>query len=289
MGAMSFAEFSEIIARHEPALRFAAFLGTLALFAALEALAPKRSRVFPRVLRWGGNLAIVALDTAMLRVLFPVLAVGAAAYADAEGLGFFHAVAVPEWAAFAGSLLLLDLAIYVQHRIFHRVPLLWRLHRMHHTDRDVDATTAIRFHPFEIALSMGIKMGIVVALGAPVAAVIVFEVVLNALSIFNHANLALPARLDRALRLVLVTPDMHRVHHSVIPAETDSNFGFNLSVWDRLLGTYRRQPRDGHAAMAIGLSDFADRRPLNLFVLLRMPFLPLPSPGGGTIDAETGP
>src|SRR3546814_8528775 len=201
-----------------------------------EAALPRRRREIPRLTRWSGNLGVVAVDTLLLRLAFPVVAVGFAALAEQRGWGLLNNVDAPAWLAFLASLLVLDLAIYLQHVMFHAVPALWRLHRMHHADLELDVTTGLRFHPVEILLSMGIKIGVVAALGPPAAAVLVFEVLLNATSMFNHANLRLPLGLDRVLRWLVVTPDMHRVHHSIRPEETNSNFGFNLPWWDRLLG-----------------------------------------------------
>lgn len=239
--------------------------------AAWEVAAPRRRREIPRVVRWTNNLSLVIIDTAILRLSFPILAVGLAVLAEENGWGLFNVLDPPFWLAFLVSLLALDLAIYFQHVLFHAVPVLWRLHRMHHADLEFDTTTGLRFHPVEILLSMVIKLSIVAALGPPAVAVLVFEVLLNASSLFNHANIALPSRLDRALRLVIVTPDMHRVHHSIIPSETNSNFGFNLSWWDRLLGTYRAQPRHGHEDMTIGIEQFRTRRDLWLDRMLIQP------------------
>jgi sterol desaturase/sphingolipid hydroxylase (fatty acid hydroxylase superfamily) len=234
---------------------------------------PRRILSLPRGRRWPANLGIIVVDSVVVRLVFPVLAVGMAGLAANQGWGLFNQPHAPFWLAFIASLLLLDLAIYAQHVVFHRVPWLWRLHRMHHTDLDFDVTTALRFHPLEIVLSMLIKLAAVVALGAPAVAVMLFEVILNATAMFNHGNVRLPLWLDRRLRWVLVTPDMHRVHHSVRVEETDSNFGFNLPWWDRLFGTYRDQPRAGHTGMTIGLEYFRDRRATALPQLLLQPFL----------------
>jgi sterol desaturase/sphingolipid hydroxylase (fatty acid hydroxylase superfamily) len=254
------------------------FLGVLAVMALWEVAAPRRRREIPRLLRWSNNLALVVLDAAVVRLAFPVLAVGLAATAQAQGWGLFNVWDVPGWLAVLASILLLDLAIYLQHVMFHAVPALWRLHRMHHADLEFDVTTGLRFHPVEIVLSMGIKLAVVAALGPPAVAVLVFEVLLNASAMFNHSNLKLPGRLDAVLRLVIVTPDMHRVHHSVIPSETNSNFGFNVPWWDRLLGTYRAQPREGHDGMTIGIEQF--RTPRDLW-LDRMLIQPLRGPASG--------
>jgi sterol desaturase/sphingolipid hydroxylase (fatty acid hydroxylase superfamily) len=269
---------TDAILAAEPTLRLAAFLGVLTLMAVWEVAAPMRRREIPRVVRWSNNIALVVLDTAILRLSFPILAVGLAAMAEERGWGLFNTIDAPGWLAIIASMLALDLAIYLQHVMFHAVPGLWRLHRMHHADLEFDTTTALRFHPVEILLSMAIKLAVVAALGPPAVAVLLFEVVLNASALFNHANIRLPARVDRALRWVIVTPDMHRVHHSVIPAETNSNFGFNLPWWDRLLGTYRAQPAMGHEGMTIGIEQFRTRRDLWLD---RMLIQPLRGPASG--------
>ncbi|PIW25819.1 MAG: sterol desaturase [Rhodospirillales bacterium CG15_BIG_FIL_POST_REV_8_21_14_020_66_15] len=266
---------NDFIAANEPLLRLGCFAGMLAAMMGAEALWPKRPGA-DRGHRWPRNAALVLLDTLAVRAvawaLPAFLPVAAAALAADRGWGLFPALGVDGWAAFLLTLVLFDLAIYAQHVAVHYIPVLWRLHRVHHTDLAFDTTTGVRFHPLEILLSIAIKVGLVLMLGAPAAAVVVFEVVLNATSLFNHANLALPGWLDAALRRVLVTPDMHRVHHSVHRDETDSNFGFNLSVWDRLFGTYRAQPRDGHDAMALGVGGFRDPARLGLGGLLVQPF-----------------
>lgn len=263
---------TEFVLAHEPLIRMGAFGAVLAIMTAWEVAAPRRRRDIPRLLRWSGNLGIVVLDTALVRLVFPMLAVGLALLGEARGWGLFNAVPVPDWLALIASVVLLDLAIYLQHVMFHAVPALWRLHRMHHADLEFDTSTGLRFHPLEILLSMGLKLGVVAALGPPAAAVLVFEVLLNATSLFNHGNVRLPLGLDRVLRWVIVTPDMHRVHHSIHPSETNSNFGFNLSLWDRLLGTYRAQPRDGHDGMTIGIEQFREPRELWLHRMLVQPF-----------------
>ncbi|WP_243634772.1 sterol desaturase family protein [Roseicella frigidaeris] len=239
--------------------------------AGLEAWLPRRQRSAGRWLRWPSNLGVVVLDSLVVRLVFPTAAVGLALALEGRGVGLLPWLGVPQPLAILLAVVLLDLAIYLQHVMFHAVPALWRLHRMHHADLDFDVTTGLRFHPVEILLSMVIKLMVVVALGAPAVAVLVFEVLLNATAIFNHANLRLPERLDRLLRLVLVTPDMHRVHHSVVPRETNSNFGFNLAVWDRIFGTYRAQPAAGHEAMTIGIEQFRDPRELRLDRMLTQP------------------
>lgn len=256
--------------QNEPVLRLVVFLGIFALMALLELGLPRRRSVRRRR-RWWPNLAMLAADALVLRLVFPVVAVGAALAAAEAGFGLFNAVTAPYPVAFVASMLLLDLVIYGQHVVMHKVPVLWRMHRVHHSDLEFDVTTGVRFHPAEIVLSMGIKVAAVALLGAPVAAVIAFEVLLNATSLFNHTNLDLPAPLDRRLRLLLVTPDMHRVHHSVHRDETDSNFGFNVPWWDRLFGTYRPQPRDGHTAMRIGMGAFTRPVDQTLRLLLIQP------------------
>ena len=257
---------------YEIPIRLAAFAGVLVLMAAWELLAPRRHQAAERPLRWSSNLGIVVLDTVLVRILVPATGVGIAFLAEARGWGLFHAFAAPAWLAVIVSVIALDPAIYLQHVLFHAVPALWRLHRMHHADLAFDVTTGVRFHPIEILLSMLIKLAVVAALGAPALAVVLFEVVLNATSMFNHGNVRIPERLDRMLRWIVVTPDMHRVHHSVEAHETNSNFGFNLPWWDRMFGTYRSQPAAGHDAMRIGIEQFRDRSELRLDRMLLQPF-----------------
>jgi sterol desaturase/sphingolipid hydroxylase (fatty acid hydroxylase superfamily) len=263
---------AEILLAHEPVIRLGAFAAIFMAMALWELAAPRRRQVIRRLRRWPGNLGIVVLNTLLVRLAFPTAAVGVALLAESRGWGLLPALNAPPWFAVAAAVILLDLAIYLQHVLFHAVPALWRLHRMHHADLEFDVTTGARFHPIEILLSMGIKLGVVAALGAPAAAVLIFEVLLNATSMFNHGNVRLPARLDRALRWLVVTPDMHRVHHSVVPRETNSNFGFNLPWWDRLFGTYRAQPQAGHEGMTIGIEQFRDPRELRLDRMLLQPF-----------------
>lgn len=263
---------TEMLLANEPAVRLAAFTGALCLMALWEIASPRRRREIPRLLRWSSNFGIVFIDTILVRVAFPTAAVGLALLAEDQGWGLFNQMPVPDWTVFLLSLLTLDLVIYFQHRLFHTVPWFWRLHRMHHADQEFDFTTAVRFHPLEILLSMAIKIGVVALLGPPAAAVLVFEILLNAISIFNHANIRLPLGLDRILRWMIVTPDMHRVHHSIRKKETNSNFGFNLPIWDRLFGTYRAQPEGGHDRMVIGLPEFRTRLDLRLDRMLIQPF-----------------
>jgi sterol desaturase/sphingolipid hydroxylase (fatty acid hydroxylase superfamily) len=277
---------SETILATEATIRLAIFLGVLTAMALWEVAAPRRRRQIPRVIRWTNNLALVVVDTVILRLSFPILAVGLAVMAEDRGWGLFNNLDVPVWVAIIVSMLLLDLAIYLQHVMFHAVPGLWRLHRMHHADLDFDATTGLRFHPVEILISMGIKLAVVAALGPPAVAVLLFEVVLNATALFNHANIDLPRPVDRVLRLFVVTPDMHRVHHSKDPRETNSNYGFNLPWWDRLLGTYIAQPAKGHEGMEIGIEQFRTQRDLWLDQMLAQP---LRGPASGyALDPNSG-
>jgi sterol desaturase/sphingolipid hydroxylase (fatty acid hydroxylase superfamily) len=268
----------------EPIIRAGFFFGVLTLMMALEALFPRRVRTQSRTRRWPANIAIVVLDSLLVRALFPTAAVGIGALAWERGWGLLPALDVPLVWSILVSVLVLDFAIYAQHVVFHKVPVLWRLHRMHHADIDIDVTTGARFHPVEILLSMVIKIAVVVALGAPAVGVLVFEVLLNATAMFNHGNLRLPLPVDRLLRLFVVTPDMHRVHHSAIRRETDSNYGFNLPWWDRLCGTYRDQPEKGHDGMIIGLEYFRDPAEQRLDRLILQPMRNVKP----EIDPETG-
>ncbi|MGM0701018.1 MAG: sterol desaturase family protein [Pseudomonadota bacterium] len=263
---------NDTLMAQEPWIRIAAFGSVLLLMAVWEVLAERRPQQVRRWQRWPSNLLIVVVDTLAVRLIFPLAAVGAALVSADKGWGFFNLIAAPGWLAILASVVVLDVAIYFQHRLFHAIPWLWRLHRMHHADLEFDVTTGLRFHPLEILFSMGIKLSVVTLLGAPALAVLIFEVVLNATSMFNHGNVRLPARVDRWLRLVVVTPDMHRVHHSIVRRETDSNFGFNLPWWDRLFGTYRDQPAAGHLGMTIGIEDFREPRDLRLDRMLIQPF-----------------
>jgi len=253
-------------------LRLAAFASVLLGMVLWELLTPRREPGIARTARWPSNLAVVILDTLLVRLLFPISAVALALLAEVRGWGAFNALGLPAWVTVPAGIVLLDLAIYLQHVLFHAVPALWRVHRMHHADLEFDVTTGVRFHPIEILLSMAIKLGVVLALGTPALAVLSFEILLNATSLFNHGNVALPARFDRVLRWVIVTPDMHRVHHSILTRETNSNYGFNLPWWDRLFGTYRAQPEAGHLAMTIGIEQFRDLREQRLDHMLTQPF-----------------
>ena len=270
-------------------IRLSAFIASFTLLVFAERLAPRRRRTFALRQRWAGNLGLMAADTIVLRTVPAITAVGVAALAHAKGWGLLGAiVSLPTWLDVVVSVIVLDLAIYFQHRLFHAVPALWRLHRVHHTDPELDVTTGVRFHPVEMLLSLGFKAVVIAGLGPPVAAVLLFEVLLNAGSLFSHANLRLPAPVDGLLRALLVTPDMHRVHHSSDPVETDSNFGFTLSWWDRLFGTYRAQPRAGHDAMTIGVEGFAAPAVLGLHRLLIQPLLKEPASRTGRQRAGVG-
>ena len=261
----------EYLLGHEPQVRLTFLFSILAIMAIWELLTPQRRREVPRLLRWSNNLALTVIDTVLIRLTFPLLAVGMASYATERGWGLFNLFEIPTWIAFVLSFLLLDLAIYLQHVTFHAVPILWRLHRVHHSDLEFDVTTGLRFHPIEILISMAFKLVLILVLGAPAIVVLIFEVVLNGSTMFNHSNVRLPFALDRLLRLFVVTPDMHRVHHSVRQSETNSNFGFNLPWWDHVLGTYRAQPKDGHEKMKIGIEQFRTTRDLWIDQMLVQP------------------
>ncbi len=263
---------TEIIVINETFIRLACFLSIFTAIVLWEIGLPRRERKVSRWARWPSNLAIVVLNTLLLRVLIPTAAVGVALGMEAQNWGLLNQFAAPGWLIIVVAILVLDFAIYLQHIMFHAVPLLWRMHRMHHADLDFDVTTGARFHPIEILLSMSIKLMVVTALGPPAAAVVIFEVLLNATSMFNHGNVKMPLGLDRVLRWFVVTPDMHRVHHSILPDETNSNFGFNLPWWDRLFGTYRAQPVAGHDGMTIGIEQFSSQRELRLDRMLVQPF-----------------
>ncbi|MFY0659033.1 MAG: sterol desaturase family protein [Shimia sp.] len=260
--------------QHELLIRLGVFFGLFVVLAGIETLAPRRRLNWSKSSRWLTNWGLSILNTLTLRALaiaLPLLAVGAASDAQSNGWGLFNILGLPIAIEFVLAILILDFAIWLQHLITHKIPLLWRLHRVHHADPDFDITTAIRFHPVEIALSMGLKITLIYLLGPAAIAVLVFEILLNGTALFNHANIRLPAKIDHLIRLVLVTPDMHRVHHSVHRDEHDSNYGFALSIWDRALGTYIAQPRAGHDKMTIGL-EWQDTRPTKIYWSLRLPF-----------------
>ena len=254
-------------------IRLGCFLAVLTGMAIWEVLLPRRVLKIRKPWRWTSNLSLVVLNSVLARLLIPITAVAAALYAESSGWGLMHLVEWPWWLEIVLAVLAFDLAIYLQHVMFHAVPLFWRLHMVHHADLDFDVTTGLRFHTLEILLSALIKLAVVVVLGPPVIAVVVFEVLLNATSMFNHSNIKMPLGLDRLMRWIVVTPDMHRVHHSLIHRETHSNFGFNLPWWDYLMGTYRPQPQAGHERMQIGLTTFAEEKQVDrLPGMLTLPF-----------------
>lgn len=264
---------SELITTHETAVRMSFFFGVLILMAVWEVLAPRRAANVSKIVRWGNNLGLVVFNSVLLRLIFPTAAVGVTIFASEHSWGLLNYVQLPSVAAVAISIVVMDFVIYVQHILMHAIPALWRLHRVHHADLDYDFTTGVRFHPLEIIVSMLIKFVAILLLGPPVAAVVIFEIILNASSMFNHGNIKLPAALDRILRLLIVTPDMHRIHHSVEEDESNQNFGFNLSLWDRFFGTYRKQPRAGHEEMVVGIQNYRGLRDVTLIQgLLLLPF-----------------
>lgn len=257
----------------EPQIRLGIFIGLFLILAMMELFAPRRELEHVKAKRWLTNWIIVIIDSFVLRLIFTGAAVGVALWAETNGYGLFNVLDVSTAIAVIISFIALDFAIWFSHLASHKVPLLWAVHRMHHSDVDIDVSTAIRFHPIEIVLSMIWKMLIVVILGAPAFSVLVFEIVLNGTAMFNHSNIKLPLGMDRIVRLFVVTPDMHRVHHSIVHDETDSNYGFNLAIWDRIFGTYIDQPEAGHKAMKIGLSEWQDKRPTQLLWSLKVPFI----------------
>ena len=265
---------TDTIMQHEIGIRLGCFVGVLVVMAVWEIVAPRRPRTVSKAIRWGNNLGLAFLNSIVLRLLFPAAAVGVAAFAKEQGWGLLHYFQMPFVLATVLSVIAMDFIIYLQHVLVHAVPTLWRIHRVHHADLDYDLTTGARFHPLEIILSMLIKFATIVVLGPPIIAVIIFEVVLNGMAMFNHGNVRLPLALDRVLRWLVVTPDMHRVHHSVEDNETNSNFGFNLSIWDRLFGTYIVQPRKGHLGMTIGIHQYRNPKQVNqLPGMLLLPFV----------------
>lgn len=256
-------------------IQFGFFFGILIVMALWEWVAPKRPLTISKLQRWISNLSLAFLNILLVRILFPSAAVGAAIYAQQNHVGLFNAqLALGPWLAVIASVIILDFAIYLQHVMFHAIPIFWRIHRMHHVDLDFDVTTGLRFHPLEMLLSLFIKFGVIMLIGAPVLGVMIFQILLNATSMFNHGNVRMPFFVDKIIRWIIVTPDMHRVHHSDIPTETNSNFGFNLSIWDRIMGTYREQPQLGHEKMTIGLQTIRDQKYCaNLLSMLWVPFL----------------
>lgn len=258
---------------HEPLLRIGIFALILALLALLEHLIPKRAYGTLRRPRWRANFSLLLADTLLLRLCFPLAATGIALYAEQHSLGLFNRLQAPQPVAWIAGLLALDCLIYWQHRLLHRIPLLWRLHKVHHTDLDLDLSTGVRFHPLEILLSMLLKAGAILLLGIPATAVLVFEILLNGFSLFTHSNIALPLRLESRLRRLFVTPDMHRIHHSINPAETNSNFSFNFSLWDRLFRSYRAAPGLDSTTMPLGLAEYRKAGELGFGRLLKIPFI----------------
>jgi sterol desaturase/sphingolipid hydroxylase (fatty acid hydroxylase superfamily) len=258
---------------HEAAIRLGFFFGIFILVAIWELMSPRRVLKTSKAVRWASNMGVVAVDTLTVRLVFPIIGIHVAFAAQEKGFGLLNVIDMPEWMALIIGILVLDLVVYLQHLMFHSVPLIWRLHMMHHADIDIDVTTGLRFHPIEIILSMVIKMTAIAALGPSVFTVILFEIILNGTAMFNHGNIKLPLSLDRYLRLLVVTPDMHRVHHSVTIRETNSNFGFNFPWWDRLFGTYRSQPVAGHEGMTIGLAQFRDPKKNNFWHMMVLPFV----------------
>ena len=265
--------FYDVIVENEITVRLGFFIGTFVVIALWEVVAPKRALTVSKAVRWFNNIGLVVLNTVILRLLFPAAAVGVAVFAEAQGWGLLNYYQLPFLLAVVLSVIAMDFIIYLQHVLVHAVPALWRLHRVHHADLDYDVTTGSRFHPIEIILSMLIKFATIVALGPPVVAVIIFEVILNAMAMFNHGNIGLPKAIDKVVRWFVVTPDMHRVHHAVEDNETNSNYGFNLSIWDRLFGTYIDQPREGHLGMTIGIHKYRDPKEVDqLPGMLMLPF-----------------
>ena len=261
------------VMQYEKEIRMGFFFGMLALVGVWELVAPRRALTVSKTVRWLNNLGLVFFNSFIIRFVFPIAAVGVAAMAQQNGWGLLNTIEMPVWLAAILAIVIMDLVIYIQHVMVHAIPVLWRLHRVHHADPDYDVTTGSRFHTLEIILSMGIKLCTIVLLGPPVFAVIIFEIILNATAMFNHGNIRLNSSVDKVLRLFLVTPDMHRVHHSVEDDETNSNFGFSLPWWDRMFGTYRDQPRAGHEGMTIGIHKFKDVKQVSWITgMLTLPF-----------------
>lgn len=274
---MEVSAIEDFVLQREAEVRLGFFAFVFITMLAWELLAPRRGPSVSKSLRWLNNLGLFALNSIVLRLLFPAAAVGIALSVGEMGWGLFNLLALPFWFEAVAAVLLLDLAIYLQHLFMHRVPLLWRLHRVHHADLDIDLTTGSRFHTIEIVVSMLIKGVVILLLGPALIAVLVFEVLLNGMAIFNHANVSLPPAVERVVRYLFVTPDMHRVHHSVIKRETNSNYGFNLSIWDRMFRTYVDQPAKGHDKMAIGITEFRDPKQVDrLPGMLALPFIGKP-------------
>ena len=262
---------SDFVLNHEASLRMGVFISILLLMMGAEALFPRKNRALGRTHRWVSNLLIVIIDSIFVRLLFPIVAVGVAALSVKNGWGLLNMTPLPDWLEIVVALILLDMAIYWQHVAFHRIPFFWSFHKVHHVDRDIDVTTGLRFHPIEIVFSLAYKLAVVLVLGAPVLAVILFEIILNGCAMFNHSNVKLPLSVDRVLRRFIVTPDMHRVHHSIHMHETNSNYGFSLSLWDRIFKSYIDQPKAGHDDMVIGLEEHQTKAPASLSWSLLLP------------------
>ncbi len=264
----------DFVMQNEKVIRLGFFLGVFIVMALFEVIAPRRALSQSKIVRWGNNLSLIFFNTFVLRVLFPTAAVGMALLAQEQDWGLFNYFPITSPIAIVASVIVMDFFIYIQHVMVHAIPVLWRLHRVHHADLDYDVTTGARFHTLEIILSMGIKFAVILLLGPPVVAVVIFEVMLNATAMFNHSNVRIPEGVDKVLRLLVVTPDMHRVHHSIEDDEANSNFGFSLPWWDRLFGTYRAQPRGGHTGMTIGIRSYRDSKHCSwLSGILIMPFI----------------
>ncbi len=263
--------------QYEAIIRLGTFAGIFLIMALLEIAMPRKKRVLGRGSRWFTNMSLVLVDTLAIRLIMPILAVGMADYAAGRGWGLLALVDLPMWVEIIIAFLLLDMLIYAQHIGFHKIPILWRIHKVHHADRDLDVTSGARFHPLEAVISMAYKLICIALIGPAAFAVFLFEVVLNAASMFNHANVRLPLGLDRLMRFFIVTPDMHRVHHSVLERETNSNYSFFLTIWDRLFRTYTAQPEQGHDGMIVGLSEYQNDKPANLIWSLFVPFARKPS------------
>lgn len=251
---------TDFIINNEANIRLGFFIGVFSLMALWDILSPKRVLVIKKSVRWLNNIALLVLNIIVVRLIFPTATIGMVIFVNEQGWGLFHYLETPFWITTIASIILLDLVVYLQHIMVHAVPLFWRLHRLHHTDQDYDVTTGTRFHPIEILLSMVIKFAVIIILGPSILAVIIFEIFLNVMAMFNHSNINLPIKIDAIIRLFIVTPDMHRVHHSVEVDETNSNYGFNISLWDRIFGTYLAQPKAGHIDMKIGLNGFEDTK-----------------------------
>lgn len=258
---------------YEAVIRLSIFLSILTIMATIEWLSPRRAWITSRAQHWLNNLGLLVFNSVLLRLIFPLAAIGAAKIALENNWGLLHMIELPVIIEIIIGFVVLDLVVYFQHVVFHKIPILWRLHRVHHADRDFDVTTGARFHPIEIIASMLVKFATIFILGSPLIAVLIFEIVLNGAALFNHSNIKFNKKLDSILRLLIVTPDMHRVHHSILAKEYNSNFGFNLPWWDRLFDTYRAQPEAGHENMIIGLKEYQDIKISNrLDGMLMIPF-----------------